>query len=460
MYASTDGKNVELGGAGLKIIPRSTKSLVVTRDTSASSQVKVQIPWYGFLSKSIELTPSKNADKIGYLQTSRDGCATYSVRLASLLSYDCQKPTALLRYDTNERTWGPRKVSPLAFQDGLVAPYMGGVIGIEGGMHLVTRPIEVVRDDGSSVRYDLPPEVKLDTVSQAKIITNQFDTSDNRFVIIDYLGNIHLGTPSAQNKTVTYKTIPRTPGYSETYQRTLCKILGDFVYCYRGQYIRGDMPDSDAKLPAESITTASFTNDEVTTTELALPGRYSDFYVTLDGDMYGKNFKKLFYLTATNKTYQAREIAQNVDTAAGGEGLLYVQRNAIYHVKKDGDATMRFYSPNVLPSSLYVTSDAVFVIATVKDMGNNFHAYRLNDQDHLGGNRLIDLLPLGGGRLPAVTYQDVVGERAQLTLAMPISKTTRTPIDTVQFEARKQRVIDTLRSRGVDLTKVDLSFNY
>lgn len=460
VFASTDTKTIELGGPGLKIIPRKTKSLIATQDENASTQVKIQIPWHGLFDKTISLTPSKNADKIAYLNTSRYPCATYSVRLASLLSYDCKKPDSLVRYDTSTRIWGSKRISSLIFRDGLVAPYMGGLIGIEYGLDSISKPLVIVRDDGVKTRFDLPPGMTFDNISQAKIFTNNFDTADGRFVIVDYTGNIHLGTPSLQNKSISYKTISSPSDYSFTYQQTLCGIVGDFVNCYRGQHIRGDLPPESVKLPDESIVTASFTNDDVTTRKLDSPGRYSDFYVTLDGDMYGKNYKKIFYLSSTGDTYKARELAQNVDGAVGGEGLFYIQRNAIYNVKKDGDAIMTFYSKNILPKSLYISEGSVFILGTIENGGNNVHAYKLNDQEHTGGSRLIDLLPAGSGKLPAVTYQNLVGNQVQFTLAIPINKTTRAEINTPEFEIRRNKVLDTLRNWGADLTKIDATFNY
>lgn len=460
IYASTSAENVELGGSGLKIIPRTTKSLVATKDERASTQVKIKIPWHGFLEQTITLSPSKNADKMAYLNTSSDGCATYSVRLQTLLSYDCIKPLSLVRYDTTSKIWGIRKVSNLTFRNKLVAPYMGGVIGIRGGMHMTGLPIEVVKDDGTATQYELPKGMTLEDAGQARLFTNEFNTADNRFIIVDYAGNIHLATPSAKNKSITYKTIPSPEGYTTTYQQTLCRILGDFVYCYRGHSIRGDTPPSSVKLPSETILTASFTNDTVTTTNIDTPGEYSDFYVTLDGDLYGKNFKKLFYLAQSGDTYKPRELAQNVDTAAGGEGLFYIQRNAIYHVTKDSDATMRFYSHNIVPKSLYISEGSTFILANIKDGGDNLHAYKINDQDYTGGERVIDILPAGSGKLPAVTHQDLVGDRVQFTLAIPLNKTTRRDIDKAELETRKQKVLDTLRSRGLDLTKLDITFTY
>lgn len=460
IYASTDTKTIDLGGPGLKFIPRKTKSLIATKDESASSQVKVTLPWYGYLEKTITLTPSKNADKIAYLNTNRNACATYSVRLASLLAYDCVKPVSLSHYDTSAKAWTTKRLATLPFEDGLVAPYMGGVIGIEGGQHVVKRPILAIRDDDTKVRFDLPEQMSTGDVTRAKIFTNTFSTSDGRFVIVDDSGNIYLGVPSPQNKSIAYKVLPSPAGYSSAYQRTLCQITGDFVYCYRGQALRGDLPPSSVKLPQESIITASFVNDQTNDTALETPGRYSDFYVTLDGDMYGKNFKKIFYLSQSGTTYKAKELAQNVDAAASGEGLLYIQKNAIYQVKKDADASMLFYSRNVLPKSLYISEGSTYIIGNVKDMENDFHAYKLNDQDYAGENRLIDLLPAGEGKLPAVTYQNLVGNRALFTLAIPITKTAREDINRADFEAKKERVTNALRDHGVDLTKLDTTFNY
>lgn len=437
VYASSDDGNTELGGAGLKIIPRSTKSLVATKDEDASSQVKIKIPWYGYLEKKITLQPSKNADKIAYLNTNKNPCATYSIRLASLLAYDCKKPRALIHYDINSPIWAIRRAGSLPFESDQVAPYMGGVIGIESGTEVIDSPLLVVKDDGTKSRFNLPDGVAPEYIKQTRIFTNGFSATDNRFVIVDYIGDIYLGTPSTQNKTVKYRKITRPEGYSSTYQQTHCRMLGDFVYCYRGQYIRGDMPPSSVKLPTESILTASFTSDDTTSTNLDKPGKYSDFYVTLDGDMYAKEHKKLFYLSQTGDLYKSRELAQNVDAAAGGEGMFYIQKNNIYHVSKDSDAIMRFYSRNVLPKSLYVSEGSVFVLANVKDMGSNFYAYKLNDQDYTGENRLIDQLPAGTGKLPSVTYQDLVGNRAQFTIAVPINKTTRRGIDMASFEGKK-----------------------
>ena len=55
VYGSTDAELTEIGKPGLLILNKNIKSLVITKGEFVKTQTDLKAPWYGILSKKVEL---------------------------------------------------------------------------------------------------------------------------------------------------------------------------------------------------------------------------------------------------------------------------------------------------------------------------------------------------------------------------------------------------------------------
>ncbi len=464
LYASTDTKTTLIGGPGLRIINSGEiKSIIASAGNDVKTQATLSVPWYRYVNKKITLGYDKNATKIAYHNTNTRPCSTYSERLDSLLSYNCQNPLAL----TNKKVQDEESVlTDFRFVNRTATPYLGGIAGfVLATAENANGAVLVVGDDGKKSSYPTPVEIDRNTLESAKLFSNISDTNDERFVIVDNKGSIYLGSPGSDNK-VSYTHFAPPTDYIAKQQRTICRFVSTTVYCYRGLYAVGDAP-VDKKKIRETVTTLSFDNTDavVTETDSDTGSMLDDFYVTSGGDIYGLFYKKLIRFTKQNDRMQKTEIAQNVDAGGAGEKMYYIQQGAVYAVvDKLYDAQQIFYSGNIQVKHVYAVNDKVFILGSVVNAGTTVYAYQLNDEDNLTpGTRPIDLLPLSFSQLPDVSQQDFYDNNLKLTLKIPINKQAKSnaqAIDQKQFDLVKERVTETLISRGININDLNVTFNY
>jgi hypothetical protein len=471
VYTSSDVATAKAGSAGLNIVPRNTKSLIVASGDNMKTQSKITIPWFGYSYKKVTLKRDKNAEKVAFNSTSSTNCASYSSNFDRLMYYSCQRPTSLSEYLTpTTGTWITKKIADAGFYTNKVTSYMGGVIGISYRENSdVIRPGEItaVTETGQRVYYSPPEGFNLDEIGKAKLFTDTNDITNNRFILVDTQGNIYLGTPTG-GKNIDYKHISPPEKYNPIYNQTLCAVNGDSAHCYRGHAAVGDRPEKfDAtQLADDTIVTLSF-NDTNANTVKVEPSDFvlSDFYTTTTNQLYGKSHKKLYAFDKVGDKYIPDELSQNIDSAASSQNMYFIQQNGIYQVdSKTKDSYQIFHSNNIIPKSVYVAANKVFITGSIKGAGPTTYAYVLNSEDDTApGKRLIDIFPTSFDKLPKVNSQDFIGNRFLFRLKVTINKDAKTiadAIDKKSLEQAKAQVINYINDQGINPDSLDISFTY
>lgn len=437
-----DGKMKKVGSPGLVLLPRNTKSIVVARDSYVKTRVNLQIPWYGIAEIKVSLQKDKNAEKIAYRSTTASTCGLYQPKSDTLAYYNCRNPNAgLFKYKApNTGAWSLQKIASIDYP--VDNPRAGKYLGLisTSSDNSSNGLIIGVNEQGNDITYNAPPvgmndvaesrlhtDTSITNLTQARIYTDSGSTKNNRFVVVMRSGEMFIGTPTG-GSNVSYHHIEAPDDYFSSYNQTQCSLNSDFVYCYRGPAVIGDTsPNFDfSKVTHSQIIIYSFADQSkkiinVSNNLYAL----NDLYLTDGGELFGKRFGDLLYFKNVGGTYDAIELSKNVSAAAASDKLYYVNNNGIYTID-DNDTNIAyqvFYSPNVLPKSVYPVDGKVFIIGTTPFDPTTTYAYKLTSEENvLPGNRLIDLFP-SKSNIPEMISNDLVGDRLSVKLNVPMRRT-------------------------------------
>lgn len=467
LYTSSDATTQKslLSVFNLHLIPRDTKSIIVTASSSIKTQSELTLPWYGYAYKEVSLVHDKNAEKVAFNSTLSALCATYDGD-SRLLSYTCESPDSLSEYTAPEAgLWQNNKIADLYYDDA-TAPYMGGIIGLspsESTDVSQKSDIVAVTKEGRIIFYNTPDDFDTATINQARIFTDINDPTSNRFVLVDIQGNIYLGAPQEASGKVDYRQIPPPEKYNPDFNQTFCTVNGDTVQCYRGSSILGEQPDNfdPTNYAPDSLAELSFTDESINTRSVRNDSSVSlyNFYSTTSGQLFAKSSKKLYHLKKENNQYTLNEISQNVDSATGGKSLYFIQDNGVFEVDpKTLDSHQVFHSSRVIPKKLYSSANTLFIIGNVEGINGVTYAYRLTDENNTGsGKRIIDIIPANPlQQLPDTNSLDLVGDRVQIQLHLESRNNTKSDV----LDEKKLNIIEALRARGVDTDKLTFSFTY
>lgn len=419
----------------------------------------INIPWYGYAHKKIALHRDKNADKIAFKSSLDDVCGAYSKNLDRMMQYSCKNPQAVVYYSApQDKTWSIETlVDGTHYSNTPIAPYKGGIIGIsysedsDAGHY---ESIVGVSDTGEVRLYQQPDNISRTDFAQARIFTDEQNQANDRFVLVEKNGAIHLATPGQDkdNPAVNYTTIPAPATYSPTLEQTQCHLQDTSVICYRGLATNiGDSTEDTAKVQPQIIK-LTFGSEKTTITPIGDSLPIFDFDVTNDGQLYGLSYKKLIRFTQKSNTYYPEELSQNVDSIAAGDKLYFLQNNGVFTIDPTShDAYQVFYSHNIQPDKLLTSSDRVFIIGKSVNNSEDTYAWRLNDDDDVNySNRLIDILP----SFPASSAYgrtDLVGNTLDIQVLA-------SRIDTeADIRRKKQATLDYLKDLGVNIDQLTIA---
>ena len=466
VYATSNRPNQKLGNPGLLIVPRDTTSVIATQGDNIKTESKIIIPWYGILSANIALQPDKNATKVAFRSTTGSQCATYNQSADKLAYYQCSNPKTLTTYETpTNSNWHNKKIADLYFPSKKASPYLGGLIGLSHTNDTDSGSpgdITVVSSSGKVSSYDSPDDADMATFNLGQIFTNTGDPSDKKFVISTVTGDLFIGNPTS-GKAVAYKHISAPSDYNTDYNQTLCSIVSDVVYCYRGPTARGETPQNFdfSKVTGSQIFSYSFA-DETEKTIDVVTDLYAlgDFQATTDGRFYATYYKQLFRFDKAGESYNPVPISENTGAIAAGDQLYFIQNKGVFVVDKDNPSVSRqvFYSPNIIPNSLYITSGKVFIIGHSPSKDSVTYAYLLgSDSNTSPGKRLIDLLP---ARIASAPTNDLVGDRIYTAITVPYKRNSSIKFDPGDIAEAKSRATESLRLLGIATDQHTLQFSY
>ncbi len=471
---STDETPEKAGETGsMLILPRSTKSVVVSSGENIKTRVNLEIPWYGIVDKKVSLYKDKNAEKIAYRSTTASTCALFRPNTDKLAYYNCQKPNAgLFEYQTpTSKPWSHKKVSSIIYPINYTGP--GNHLGV-----LFSTPARVVgiSDNNKSISYNAPDlgiEVhdtsedefadhhNVETVA-VRIFSDHSNTKNKKFVIAKRSGEIFVGSPSS-GSDVEYHSISAPNDYERLYNQTLCSVTVEAAYCYRGPTAIGDVPQgfNFDKVTQSQLVVHSFANK---TTDIY---KFSDNIFTLTdihatdkGELYGYKFGQLYHFKKSGDTYKPVEVSSNVSSVAASDKLYYVNNDSVYAIDPDDNSVAHqvFYSSNVVPKALYPVDGNIFIIGTTPFDPNTTYAYRLLDQDNNGKIRPIDRFPFDTKKTSDIINNDLVGNRVYVALTTPLVRVSGGKnIDIEKYKQIKAQAEEYVQSRNVSGLTVQYS---
>ncbi|MFZ2545306.1 MAG: hypothetical protein WAW80_04980 [Candidatus Saccharimonadales bacterium] len=469
-YAVSSRPTQKVGGTGLIIVPRDTTSLIVTNDEYIKTELKINIPWYGYIDKKIQLQQDKNATKVAYKSTSGAECATYNPASDRLAYYQCKNPKNIVTYDVSANgNWRSRELAKVYFTDGRVSPYLGGVIGISHSEYTDAETtnlgnIIVVNSAGKTHTLSAPDGVEISELNQARLFTNVYDPTDDRIIIVIANGDIFIGKPTSAG-SVDYHLINHPKDYNQDYNQTLCTINRDAANCYQGPNAYGDIrKDFDfSKVTASQIISYNFAEGSEKTRKLktnlfALDNIQTD----VRGEVFGTSFRRLYQFLKEGDSYITEIVSQNTTMISGGDELYYIQDKGVYMIDNTLQSSSHqiFYSPNITPKSIYTVAGKVFIIGTAAKDTSTTYAYLLNSNlNTTPGARLIDLLPskstLFQGNVSGIDFID-----SKLLVRLVVPRDLRSIKNKELVEEAKIKALDTLQTLGVTTSIEDIVFTY
>lgn len=466
-YAVSGKPTQKVGKVGMMIIPRATTSLIIAQSDYIKTESKIDIPWYGYIDKKIQLRYDKNATKVAYKSTLGARCATYDPDKDSLAYYRCTNATNLVSYKTPPNAiWSNVEIAKLYYPSDSAYPYMGGVIGLSYTDDIDEKsPGDITAYDGSGKMTALNAPDRLQDKSKfnfSSVFTNTNNPRDKRFAIVTVNGDIYIGAPIS-GKNVDYYRIAAPIDYNSNYNQTICSLNDTDVYCYRGKTAYGDISANFdfSKYTGSQVVHYSYATKSTDTTKLSKDlFAIGQFQTTTRGELYATYYKELYRLVKTNDTYTIDRISQNVDTIAAGDKLYYLQDKGIFAVDNIDLTTSYqvFYSKNVIPKSLYAVAGKLYIIGSIPGDESMTYAYLLgSDDDAQPGNRAIDILPIASKDLPGAYLNDLVGQRVFVMLDLNV--TTSKPTS-AEIEEKKRQIVQKLSLYGSSINASNIQFAY
>lgn len=466
IYTSSDQGIKKIGSDGVVIVPRNTTSIIASSSVQNRTQSRVAIPWYGFLAIQMKLAPDKDAEKVAFRSSKGDECATYAKNIKSLLYYDCDNARNLTRYITpSNGLWREKNIATLSYTGNRAVPYMGGVLGVSylpATDKTKVSDITYTTSNGKFISFDAPNGVGKSQLLNSRIFTDS-STSNKRFIFVSRDGDTFLATPSSNFSSIAYTKIPAPDRYDDNYNQTLCTLNDANVYCLYTRQVLGDLSSSfDLNtVAAPSVIKASFDNDTVDTSSLdPVVETLDGFYATNSGDLFTLRHRQLDFLRSTTDGYKPINISHTVDTASGGNRLLYVQEKGVFEVNLPMlDAYQVFYSSNIDAKSIYQTEDSVFIIgSTGSEKSDSFtYAYQLLERDN-PGNRPIDKLPFESSKVDLILTNDFIGNTFFARIYTPFKPPSSIRgVDAGLISKIKNDLRDYLLGIGVSIDKIQLS---
>lgn len=466
VYYNTNTEQKKATGQNIVILPRTAKSITVKNGDYQKTQSSITIPWYGIFYKKIVVFADKNGEKIPFLSSIGAACSTYSPLADQLRFYDCRKSNGLFNYQISENGIGTvQNISSLKYSITPPQPFRGGLIGISyfpNTDYITKGDITFVTENGNENGINIPKEMIKDELINAQIFTNSKNTNDNHFVIVDKIGKIYIGT-LMDNGDVKYSTIPAPNNYTENYNQTLCAFTDKSVYCYRGRTAFGDYPEAFDfnKVAGSQVVEFTYADGSVKNSNISENlFDINDFQATNSGELYIKINKKVLHLVKKQDKYVLDEKVQNADVISTGNNLLYLQNNGIFIIdKKDASISHQvFYSPNILPKSIYTVNEKIFIIATIKGNPDVTHAYLLNNEiNSTPGSRLIDHVPLNEEVNSNVYTSDTFKDLVYVTIFRP--KGIATEEMTLRIASKKAELINYFQEKAVSIEQNKIIVN-
>ena len=441
----------------LYFIPRSAKSIQAAAGSYATLQGIDKLPYFGITNFSIALYKDRDPDKV---VSDAPGCLSYRSVTAQITSYDCSSPSFLLTFDPT--SWQNREIAGIAGNTFAIAPYQGGVIGIELGQE-TDSPVFITDAAGNSSYIKKPAALTSDELDSASVITSH-TSNDSHFIIKTRSGALYYG-----DKDGTYIKYDAPAQYNKDFDTMLCSLGEKRIYCYYGPSSdSGDSEDATKHRKENSVGYLETIDMSAKERKSApLDGEGIDaIAVTRNGHIYGRTQDKLYSLQESGKAPRRVMLATDVTSLVADQSLYFAKGSSLY--KTDGLQSHRvFFSENIRLSSVFVIDNTILFNAYFAQTpaGSEeavLHTFQLTDKIHSNNSkRLVDIAPLSLGT--SVIGSDYYKNTIRLQIYASIisdRETGTTTVDDAEYAANKTAALQKLQALGINPENYSIEFTY
>lgn len=473
----TEEKIVVLGSIGF--VERGTVSLKAVAGPYKTTRPLPTPSLIGFNSVTINLYRDRDTKK--YSGDSL-GCASYDKEVDRLLSYSCGKPVNLVHYSRpleNTGIWRNELVAQI--NDGTspissLKPFNGRLLGVhqhpDSDME-VRNLLFTIDKLGNKKRYNLPADIERNNLPGVSLVVDTASDS-NHFLLVDNgTGGVTLGTLEGDDVTYTHSAAPKE--YNSTFDVRICTLIELTARCYSGNGSgSSDHEHYDSHKEEDQINiieTIDFSNKNPVSKTYVIKGEnpgFGSIYATTSGSLYLSSSNQLgfvdIHLVQLDKDSATTKPALiNVSSASFGNGISYIQDNAIYKLDDEKNESYKVFSSKKLRlSSITPVGGDLFFNAFITDATDQkLHTYKILDgaSAEEEGKRTVDLLPLHNDS--SIIANDYMGNIVRVRVfasASPDNSRTKLIYNENEYSNNRNLIESRLTSLGITSDKYQITY--
>ena len=197
----------------------------------------------------------------------------------------------------------------------------------------------------------------------------------------------------------------------------------------------------------------------VSVSQLTLEIGVQDIHVTRAKNVYitslnDSGLDDVYLLRLENSKATPQAILTDISSTSFGDGLLYVQNNAIYKIDDERDESyLGFSSKHLRISNINPIGDDIFFNAFITNMPDQkLHAYKLLDNPSQlpNGKRPVDVLPFYmGSALLSIDYMNTTVRVRVFASSSPDKAHNRLLYDEGEYESNRISIENQLNTLGI-----------
>lgn len=405
----------------LAAIPRNTQ-LFIARSGSMETRLTVDdLPLFGIPNLNLELQPQHTVSKLG---SDTQGCNL--VNPNGTFTYNCLSLAGMAQiHRPDDGIWSTDTVpSP---NTGIFARYQQGFLTFDYS----DPQLGYFIPGGATKRVSLPKTFVQRSQDKVAVLTNQSNSQDNSFVVIDFSsGNFIYSTSLDGAKNA--QQFARKANSNSNFDSSFCAINSDNLVCYYGPTTQDEPSDGHdyrASHPNGSIEITPLKNpDQAKVYTLSDLHGVDKTYVSASGTVYLLSGNSLYTAKPQGDSLQVRLSYANVSSVGITSQAVFISaNNKVIEIDEASHTShLRFQSSNIATPLLSTYGDTVLINAFINvpadDSRSAFaHVYQLNTAP-LAANqvRKEDFLPYG--ETPVMSFMDYSDKRIYIAL-MPVFTT-------------------------------------
>ncbi len=412
-------KKVSFIWGDVAAIPRDTQLLVV-RSSSMETRLSLDsLPLFGVPAYDLVLHPQFGVSKLGF---DTQGCNL--VNQNGTFTHGCDSVSYIAKINRPDAgLWTTDKIpSP---SSSVFSRYKQGFLTFQ----YADPQIGYFIPGGGNKNVSLPEDFIQRGEDQVAMISNQYDSSDDSFVVADF-NKGEFAYVNNLDGSKNPKRFNKKANSDNRFNGSTCAKSSENLVCYYGPSAREvDSEDQDAKLyrtqhPYGQIEIISLKDtSQVKTYTLKAVSGADKIYISSSGTIYLLAANTLYAATPDGDSVKLKLAYGGVDSVGlSNSGSVFVSANnkVVEIIESEHTAYLRFQSDNIAATMLSVYDNTVLINAFINTavgdpLGAYAHVYKLTDKPLVAGqNRKEDILPYR--QVPEVYFMDYSDNQIYVTL--------------------------------------------